>query len=71
MMNPAILQQLLDVVGQVQRDNAELRAQLVSVLRDQAREDDNWREAEEVANFQPFSEAVAAVQIPHTLKTFP
>src|ERR1044072_5194852 len=71
LMNPAIVQQLLEVVGQVQRDNAELRAQLATVVRDQAREDDNWREAEEVASFQPFSEVVAAVQIPDTLKTFP
>src|ERR1044072_1082093 len=71
LVNPAIIRQILEVVGQVQRDNAELRAQLATVVRDQAREDDNWREAEEVANFQPFSEVVAAVQIPDTLKTFP
>ena len=38
MVNPAVLQQLLEVVGQVQRDNADLRAQLASVVRDQARE---------------------------------
>ena len=54
-VNPAVLQQLSEVVWQVQRDNVDLRAQLASVVRDQAREDDNWREAEEIANFQPFS----------------
>ena len=41
MINSAILQQHLEVVGQVQRDNAELRAQLASVVRDLAMEDDN------------------------------
>src|ERR1044072_1696036 len=71
LMNPAIVQQLLEVGGQVQRDNAELRAQLATVVRDPAREAANRREAEEVASFQPFSEVVAAVQIPDTLKTFP
>ena len=41
------------------------------MVKDQAREDYNWCEVEEVANFQPYSDDVASVVIPKNLKTFP
>ena len=65
-----MFQQLYQVVGHMQRQNDALTAQVTHLIRDQNRENDNWRLAKEIARFQPYSPEVASVPIPDNLKVF-
>ena len=65
-----MFQQLYQIEGHMQHQNDALTAQVTHLLRDRNREDDNWRVAEEIARFQPYSPEVASVPIPDNLKVF-
>ena len=54
----------------MKRQNDHLQAQIDYLIQGQVKDDDNWREALEVASFLLFAPEVASVVIPKSLKTF-
>src|ERR1044072_1921284 len=67
----AMLQQLLAAVGDMRQQNQQLQAQMHHLQAEQDGGEDEWEEAQSVVGFQPYSPAVAAVEIPEKLKNFP
>lgn len=59
--------QMMHNIGDIQRRNEHLQAQLDFLRYEQ--QDDGLREAESVADFRPFSAAVENVAIPNNMKT--
>ena len=57
-------------MGDMNGQNDHLQAQVDYLIQDQVKEDENWKEAEEVSNFPPFAPEVASVVISKNLKTF-
>ena len=62
--------QLLQMYEGMRRQNEFLQAEVAVLVQAQAPDDENWRQAVELARFQPFSPEVAAAVIPESLKGF-
>src|ERR1044072_3423410 len=66
-----MLQQLLAAAGDMRHKNQQLQAQMHPLQAEQDGGEDEWEEPQSVVGFQPYSPAVAAVEIPEKLKNFP
>jgi hypothetical protein len=57
-------------MGDMKRQNDHLRAPVDFLIQGRTPDDENWRQAAELASFQPFSQEVAAAVIPESLQGF-